>query len=120
MKLNLSVNKIATKEFSTKAIKGYNTDEVDEFLNLIIEDYETIAEYIKDCKETIKKLRDENYQLKKARLNNDKSNITNKETLELLKENKVNDVNNDEKTRLDKLEAKIERIEKLLEQNTTK
>ena len=70
MRLNLSVKKILEKEFKKKNIGGLDPNDVDQFLNLIIEDYETIANYINSLQEQITKLRDENYKLKKDQIQN--------------------------------------------------
>jgi len=43
--LKLTPNIILEKEFSVQT-RGYNADEVDEFLDLIIKDYENMRNYI--------------------------------------------------------------------------
>lgn len=70
MRLNLSVKKILEKEFKKKSVGGLDPRDVDQFLNLVIEDYETIGNYITVMKEQISKLRDENYKLKKDKIHN--------------------------------------------------
>lgn len=114
MKLNLSVRKIVDKEFKKKPMNGYDAKEVDEFLDLVIEDYETIAQYIAECKEMNKRLRDENYRLKKERLQLETGEVTKEDTIELTNSEKNNNENNDETMRLDELEAKINRMETII------
>ncbi|GGE56687.1 cell division regulator GpsB [Priestia taiwanensis] len=57
-KLNLTTRDILDKEFKT-GIRGYNQEEVDKFLDLIIKDYELLSKEI----ELLKK---ENERLKKS------------------------------------------------------
>ena len=45
--LKLTPNIILEKEFSVQT-RGYNADEVDEFLDLIIKDYENMRNYIEN------------------------------------------------------------------------
>ena len=47
MRMKLTAQQIVEKDFK-KSMKGYNIDEVDTFLNIIIEDYEIVdkAKYI--------------------------------------------------------------------------
>lgn len=47
---------IENKKFSRQKIKGYNTDEVDEFLDELIVDYEKLYKENKEDKELIEKL----------------------------------------------------------------
>ncbi|WP_062104839.1 cell division regulator GpsB [Bacillus niameyensis] len=56
-KLNLTAKEILEKEFKTK-FRGYKQDEVDQFLDLIIKDYESIKQIVDD-------LQQENARLKK-------------------------------------------------------
>ncbi len=63
--LNLSYNKILNKEFSPNR-KGYSSHEVDEFLDLILQDYTIFENIIKDydsLKKDAKKLKEENKRL---------------------------------------------------------
>lgn len=125
MKLNLSVRKIVDKEFKKKHVGGYDPQEVDNFLDLIIEDYETIAQYIQKEKEEMQRLRDENYQLKKDMMNNT-GNLTKEDTLELQTETTAEPpasiveevvetkIDVEESRRLDDLERKMDRMEKIL------
>ena len=42
MRMKLTAQQIVEKDFK-KSMKGYNIDEVDTFLNIIIEDYEIVG-----------------------------------------------------------------------------
>ena len=55
--VHLSMNDIVEKEFK-RSMRGYNEEEVDEFLDIVIRDYEV---YIQE----IRKLRQENERLKR-------------------------------------------------------
>ncbi|MGR3741794.1 cell division regulator GpsB [Companilactobacillus sp. DQM5] len=54
---NLQPNDILNKEFHTKKIGGYNPDEVDEYLDNIIQDYDAMFKYIQQLEEENQKLR---------------------------------------------------------------
>ncbi|MGM8213936.1 cell division regulator GpsB [Bacillaceae bacterium W0354] len=56
MKINLTVQEILDKEFKT-TIRGYNQDEVDDFLDVIIQDYEEFNKEINQLKDEIKRLK---------------------------------------------------------------
>ncbi|MFD1018441.1 cell division regulator GpsB [Thalassobacillus hwangdonensis] len=57
-KMHLDGKAILEKEFKN-AMRGYNQEEVDEFLDLIIQDYETMSQ-------EIERLRQENEKLKRS------------------------------------------------------
>jgi DivIVA domain-containing protein len=56
-KIRLTAKEILEKDFKT-SLKGYNHDEVDQFLDLVIKDYETFHQ-------EIERLEQENLRLKK-------------------------------------------------------
>src|SRR5690625_2068292 len=56
-RIHLSANQIYEKDFKN-GMRGYNQKDVDEFLDLVIQDYETFAHKIEQLKE-------ENEQLKR-------------------------------------------------------
>lgn len=63
--IRLSVRDILEKEFKT-SLKGYNPDEVDKFLDIIIQDYEKFFQWIallerenEQLKKEIKKLKEQ-------------------------------------------------------------
>lgn len=47
----LSAKEILDKDFKS-SVKGYNKDEVDQFLDLVIQDYETFENRIRDLEES--------------------------------------------------------------------
>lgn len=57
-RVQLSTNDILEKEFK-KSMRGYNEEEVDEFLDIIIQDYEALNQ-------EIERLRQENERFKKS------------------------------------------------------
>jgi len=65
MKLELNGNDILNKKFE-KDVKGYNADEVDEFLDEIIKDYKNIDSTIRTYKTEIVNLKRENDSLQAA------------------------------------------------------
>ncbi|MCQ2798281.1 MAG: DivIVA domain-containing protein [Bacilli bacterium] len=67
--IKLTANAILDKKF-TKDVKGYNPDEVDEFLDCVISDYKAFVEYVNKANayqanllEKIRLLEDENQRL---------------------------------------------------------
>ncbi|WP_188206512.1 cell division regulator GpsB [Alkalibacillus aidingensis] len=55
-KTNLSSQEILDKEFKT-SIRGYNQDEVDEFLDVVIQDYEQFQKEIKRLNEELERIK---------------------------------------------------------------
>ncbi len=53
--INLTSQEILDKEFKT-GMRGYNQDEVDDFLDLIIQDYEIFQKEINRLKEEVSRL----------------------------------------------------------------
>ncbi|AMB98507.1 cell division protein [Aerococcus urinaehominis] len=60
-KRNLTTKAILQKEFKP-ALRGFNTEEVDEFLDLVIRDYESYEKEIASLKNEIDRLRQRNKQ----------------------------------------------------------
>ncbi|MGL5021170.1 MAG: DivIVA domain-containing protein [Mycoplasmatales bacterium] len=81
----LTIDQIVDKEFDKKKIGGVSKEDVDDFLNIIIEDYEYFIESINNLKEVNEQLRDENFKIKMNVLKNNTSNLD----VEELKENEV-------------------------------
>ncbi|WP_181348342.1 cell division regulator GpsB [Thalassobacillus sp. CUG 92003] len=54
--VNLEAREILEKEFKT-SMRGYNQEEIDEFLDLIIKDYETFNQEIERLKQENEKLK---------------------------------------------------------------
>ena len=63
MKFNLNKDQILNKQF-IPSYKGYDPNDVDEFLDLVLKDYSYLDEYIKKDDETITTLKKENESLK--------------------------------------------------------
>ncbi len=63
MKFNLTKEKILNKQF-IPSYKGYDPEDVDEFLDLVLKDYSLIEESFKKNDETIVNLKKENELLK--------------------------------------------------------
>ncbi len=58
-KINLTGKEILEKEFKT-SMRGYNPDEVDQFLDLIIKDYEVFQQAIEELQKENLRLKKEN------------------------------------------------------------
>ena len=58
MRMKLTAQQIVEKDFK-KSMKGYNIDEVDTFLNIIIEDYEAFEQQLNLLKEENERLKQE-------------------------------------------------------------
>ena len=58
MDIKLTADYILEKDFK-KSMKGYNVDEVDQFLHLIREDYDTFTAKINSLQEEIERLKQE-------------------------------------------------------------
>jgi DivIVA domain-containing protein len=54
--IRLTVDDIVNKEFK-KSMRGYNEEEVDKFLDIVIEDYETFLNEIERLNEEIERLK---------------------------------------------------------------
>ena len=62
-KIQLSPKKIVNKQFQID-FKGYNAEEVDYFLDMIVNDYENFAAMLNESYEQIEKLQKANDELK--------------------------------------------------------
>ena len=58
MRMKLTAQQIVEKDFK-KSMKGYNVDEVDTFLNMIIEDYEIFEQQLNAIREENERLKQE-------------------------------------------------------------
>lgn len=61
-KLNLTVQQIYDKKFNTD-FKGYNAEEVDTYLDLILEDYDTYEQIISEYKKELERIKAERSDL---------------------------------------------------------
>lgn len=66
-KVNLTVEEILDKQFNVD-FKGYSANEVDAFLDIVLEDYQIYEENVEELKSEIAKLEEEITSLKKEKL----------------------------------------------------
>jgi len=90
-KLNLTAKEVLDKSFE-KDFKGYNSDQVDDFLDVVIEDYQLMEENVKELLDLIsslqnevKALQDRNVELEGMRKAFDLSKTTSYSSVDLLK-----------------------------------
>ena len=90
--MSLNSLDVQNKTFATK-VRGYNKVDVDDFLDLIIRDYDEFAEKIKDQDRKLKSLRErvESYEGMKDSLN--KSIVVAQSAADNLKEHAINEAN---------------------------
>ena len=81
----LSKENILNKQF-TPNVKGYDPNEVDEFLDVVIEDYKTFEKFEKESKEYIQSLEKENRRLQELNKSIELSNGQMKARLDGIKE----------------------------------
>lgn len=85
----LTQKEIVEKDFKTK-LRGYKPQEVDEFLDLVIQDYKSFQDEIDELKEQVESLIseiDENSkqaELRKQNQNSNQSSVTNFDVLKRL------------------------------------
>lgn len=63
-KQKLSTEDILNHEFKRKKFRGIHPEEVDEFLNVVLDDYEYFAKKIVDLDKANEELRNENFRIK--------------------------------------------------------
>ena len=106
-RLVLSTDKILNKRF-TPNVKGYDSDEVDEFLDQVIQDYRTFANYVKESTNYINNLELENRRVKDEKRKLEVSNGSMKNRLEGIKEgDHVTSESMDLLKRIDKMERAL-------------
>lgn len=90
--MSLNSLDIQNKTFITK-VRGYNKTDVDDFLDLVVRDYDEFAEKIKDQERELKSLRErvESYEGMKDSLN--KSIVVAQSAADNLKEHAINEAN---------------------------
>ncbi len=115
MDKKLTVDDILEKKFKTKKIGGLDANDVDSFLNEIIEDYELFEKTISDLKKQLEQLREENFRVKMNALNSKskKIDITQDVEIQKLSNNTKNlEINTDSdlKSRIDALESELNKI----------
>lgn len=85
-KVVLSPKKIINKEFKVD-FKGYNADEVDHFLDLIIKDYESFAALLNDSYDKIEKYETMILDLKRKITQLEKEKAMQEDNVHALEEN---------------------------------
>lgn len=108
MKNKLTVDDIFEKEFKTKAFGGLNPQDVDNYLNEIIDDYETFEKIIEDLRKQNEILREENFKIKMGVINqkNDTLDIT--KDIEIQQIAQTGDILLDDTIRLEKDEEVLD------------
>jgi len=81
MNQKLTENDILEKEFKKSKIGGYNKEEVDLFLDEILDDYEFFTKTIVELKKANEILRKENFDIKVKVLKTDRTQMINDEEL---------------------------------------
>ena len=84
----LTQREIVDKDFNTK-FRGYDSEEVDEFLDLIIQDYKSFQDEIEELKMEVERLVEEleklqNNQIKSTKSRTSQSTVTNFDILKRL------------------------------------
>ncbi len=115
MDKKLTVDDILEKKFKTKKIGGLDANDVDAFLNEIIEDYELFEKTINDLKKQLEQLREENFRVKMNALNSKSKKIDITQDVEIQKlsnntKNLTENTDNDLKSRIDALESELNKI----------
>ena len=85
-KIQLSPKKILNKQFQVD-FKGYSATEVDYFLDMIVQDYESFAKMLNETYEQIEKLEKENQDLKNKISDLEKENMMQQDNLSSMEEN---------------------------------
>jgi len=90
-KLNLTPEEILNKEFNVD-FKGYSPNEVDAFLDSVLEDYQTMEENVQQLLDAISSLQDQvrdltakNIELEGRKMAFDLSNTTSYSSVDILK-----------------------------------
>ncbi len=85
MDRKLTIDDILEKEFKTKKIGGIDANDVDEFLNEVIDDYEYFEKSITELKGQLEQLRSENFKIKMNVLNSNSQKIDITQDVEIQK-----------------------------------
>ncbi len=114
MSKKLTINDILEKEFRTKKIGGLDANDVDAFLNDVIDDYEEYEKNIQDLKKQLEILREENFKIKMNVLNQDSQSIDITQDVEIQKlSNDTKDLEQKDdtlQTRIKSLEDEVAKI----------
>ena len=101
-KIQLSPKKIVNKQFQID-FKGYNAEEVDYFLDLIVNDYENFAAMLNESYAKIEKLQKANDELKQK--------VTQLETEKMIQNDQIKSMEDNLSTNVDLLK-RISNLEK--------
>lgn len=118
---NLTIKEIVEKNFKTTMVGGLKKADVDDFLNIIIEDYEFFIEKINILTEANEKLRDENFKNKMNILKthedaDDFEEMIEQKTQDVALESETQKLNNQEND----TEERLRSIEKSIEESKNK
>ncbi len=103
-KIQLSPKKILNKQFQVD-FKGYNAQEVDYFLDRIVEDYESFAGMLNESYDEIENLQKENQALKMKLSNIERDRLVAQDNMKAMEENMNNNV--DLLKRISQLEKEV-------------
>lgn len=103
-KIQLSPKKIVNKHFQVD-FKGYNANEVDYFLDQIVEDYKNFALMLNEAYDEIERLQKENQDLVIKMNNLEREHLITKDNLKTMEENMNNNV--DLLQRISQLEKEV-------------
>ncbi len=130
MKSKLTADTIYEKQFKSKRFGGLDPEDVDNFLNLVIEDYEYFEKTFDELSKQIESLREENFRLNMGALKEKSSTLDMSNDIEIHQLTQTNDFG-DETKRLDdtkdindsSIEQRLAKVEKqvaeLLKENKT-
>ncbi len=85
-KIALSPKKIVNKEFKVD-FKGYNADEVDHYLDLIVKDYESFAKLLNESYDKIDQLESQVRKLKEENTRLEREKSLQEDNIHALEEN---------------------------------
>ncbi len=130
MKNKLTADAIYEKQFKSKRFGGLDPEDVDNFLNVIIEDYEYFEKNFEELNKQVESLREENFRLNMGVLKEKSSTLDMSNDIEIHQLTQTKDFG-DETKRLDhtedinnnsfeeRLSAVEKKVAQLLEENKT-
>ncbi len=100
MKSKFTADTIYEKQFKSKRFGGLDPEDVDNFLNVVIEDYEYFEKTFEDMNKQIESLREENFRLNMGVLKEKSNTLDMSNDIEIHQLTQTNDFG-DETKRLD-------------------
>ncbi len=100
MQTKLTVDDIFEKEFKTKTFGGLKPQDVDDFLNEIIDDYEVFEKIISELREQNEALREENFKIKMGVINKKNDTLDMTKDIEIQQITQTDDILKDDTIRL--------------------